>query len=55
VELRSRAWRPAFTASSVVGATAGNVKLWLPPRQSRGISFVSLPLREVVWVILDQF
>ena len=43
-ELRSRAWRLAFRASSVGdgGATAGNVKLLLPPRQSRGISFVSL-------------
>ena len=29
------------------GATAGNVKRLLPPRQSRGISFVSLEAEEL--------
>ena len=38
------AWRLTLEVSSIGawGATAGNVKLLLPPRQSRGISFASL-------------
>jgi hypothetical protein len=39
-------WRLTLEVSSMGawGATAGNVKLLLPPRQSRGISFASLAL-----------
>ena len=38
------AWRLTLEVSSMGawGATAGDVKLLLPPRQSRGISFASL-------------
>ena len=55
-ELRSRAWRLAFRASSVGdgGATAGNVKLLLPPRQSRGISFVSLDTLPCILLTTQQ-
>jgi hypothetical protein len=44
MELCLYAWRPTLEGSSMgaCGATAGNVKRLLPPRQSRGISFVSL-------------
>ena len=44
MELCLCAWRLTFEGSSMgaCGATAGNVKRLLPPRQSRGISFVSL-------------
>jgi hypothetical protein len=44
MELCLCAWRLTLKVSSMdaCGATAGNVKRLLPPRQSRGISFVSL-------------
>src|SRR5215467_7257721 len=44
MNLCSCAWRLTLAVSSMGawGATAGNVKRLLPPRQSRGISFVSL-------------
>ena len=44
MELCLCAWRLALEGSSMgaCGAPAGNVKRLLPPRQSRGISFVSL-------------
>jgi hypothetical protein len=44
-QIRSCALRLAFKVSSVGawGATAGTVKLLLPPRQSRGISLVIRP------------
>ena len=43
------AWRLTLEVSSMGawGATAGNVKLLLPPRQSRGISFASLVLAQI--------
>src|SRR6516225_5061263 len=46
------AWRLTLEVSSMGawGATAGNVKLLLPPRQSRGISFASLELLRQILV-----
>jgi hypothetical protein len=42
--------RSKFSSMGAWGATAGNVKLLLPPRQSRGISFASLgaPARDLL-------
>jgi hypothetical protein len=47
MELCLCAWRLTLegSATGACGATAGNVKRLLPPRQSRGISFVSLGSR----------
>jgi len=47
MQLCSCAWRLTLEVSPMDawGAIAGNVKCLLPPRQSRGISFVSLDRR----------